>query len=275
MPYRPPVAGAATDVICRRPPINMGMADVVRPTALPQPAVAGAPAQALPAPAARAAVATPPAVPASPKPSAMGRVAGFAAPAAALAGVAGAVQSFDDVSSGRRDQFQRDLGVTSPLGSVGADAARVLSNVGDAATFGLAGRTGRGVASALGGGSFVDGFAGPRDGAAPPAADVPLSAPIVAPVAVAAAPATAVAASRDARTVLAQPAPPPQTAGGISGTVTGETSADRVAQLQRDGQHLKDLTAIQRRIDAEAGPTPGLAAIDGAGADAERRGRFN
>ena len=77
---------------------------------------------------------------------------------APITGIAGAAQSFDDQSSGYRDQFQKDMGVQTPLGSVAADAARTLANVGDAATFGVAGRVGRGIASATGGGSFMDGF---------------------------------------------------------------------------------------------------------------------
>ena len=97
---------------------------------------------------------------------------------APIAGIAGAAQSFDDQSSGYRDQFQKDMGVQTPLGSVAADAARTLANVGDAATFGVAGRLGRGISEVIGGenalskgslseglsamgrnaGRFVDGF---------------------------------------------------------------------------------------------------------------------
>ncbi len=108
---------------------------------------------------------------------------GAARVGAPVAGIAGAAQSFDDQSTGYRDKFQSDMGVTTPLGSVAADAVRTLANVGDAATFGLAGRVGRGVAGALGGedvfskgslgeglsalgrnaGRFVDGFLSPSD----------------------------------------------------------------------------------------------------------------
>lgn len=79
------------------------------------------------------------------------------------AGIAGAGQAIADVGTGYRDDFQRSMGVTSPAGSVAADAARTLATVGDAATFGLAGRVGRGIASATGGGSFGQGFVSPSD----------------------------------------------------------------------------------------------------------------
>lgn len=264
----------AGEVMGRRQPINMGMADVVRPAALPQPAAAVGAPQGLPAPAAGTPVATSAAAPVSAQPSVVGRIAGIAAPVAALAGIAGAAQSVDDVSSGRRDQFQRDMGVETPLGSVGADAARVLANVGDAATFGLAGRAGRGISSALGGGSFVDGFAGPRDGGEPPGASPPGGTSGAAPAPAApAAPAFVLAAMPSPAAVQGPAAA--QTSEGIRGTIQGVSSVDRAAQFQRDGQHLQDLTSIQRRIDAGAGPTPGMAVFDGAAADAERRGRFN
>lgn len=82
-----------------------------------------------------------------------------AAPAgAAIGGLAGAYQSMDDNSTGYRDQFQREMGVQTPIGSVAADTARTLASVGDAATFGVAGRLGRGIADAAGGGSFAKGF---------------------------------------------------------------------------------------------------------------------
>ena len=81
---------------------------------------------------------------------------------APVAGIAGAAQSFDDQSTGYRDHFQNSVGAESPLGSVVADAARVLSNVGDAATFGLAGRIGRGL-SGIGNEGFINGFMSPSD----------------------------------------------------------------------------------------------------------------
>lgn len=81
---------------------------------------------------------------------------------APIAGIAGAIEAGalggGDLASGYRDQFQKDMGVETPLGSVAADAARTLASVGDAALFGLPGRVGRGIANVVGGGSFVDGF---------------------------------------------------------------------------------------------------------------------
>ena len=80
-----------------------------------------------------------------------------------ITGIVGAAQSLDDLSTGYRDHFQRQMGVTTPAGSVAADAARTLANVGDAATFGLAGRVGRGISGAMGGSGFVSGFLSPSD----------------------------------------------------------------------------------------------------------------
>lgn len=83
---------------------------------------------------------------------------------AVAGGVVGAAGSINDIGSGYRDQSQRDLGAETTIGSVAADAFRTLSNVGDAATFGLAGRLGRGIA-AIGGPGFGTGFLSesPRD----------------------------------------------------------------------------------------------------------------
>lgn len=86
-----------------------------------------------------------------------GRLGGFVRGGLPAAGIAGAVESFQDLGNGRREASQRDLGVATPVGSVVADAARVMGNVGNAATFGLAGRLGRGISNATGGGSFIDG----------------------------------------------------------------------------------------------------------------------
>lgn len=88
---------------------------------------------------------------------------GAARVGAPVAGIAGAAQSFDDQSTGYRDHFQNSVGAETPLGSVAADAARVLANVGDAALFGLPGRLGRGIAGAIGGDGFVNGFMSPSD----------------------------------------------------------------------------------------------------------------
>ncbi|MFZ2981884.1 MAG: hypothetical protein WA085_12695 [Sphingobium sp.] len=93
----------------------------------------------------------------APKP-AVGKIASFAKGGAALGMVAGAYDSLDDMGNGYREKFNQDMGVETPAGSVVADTARTLGNVGNAITFGLAGRAGQGISSAMNGGSFVDGF---------------------------------------------------------------------------------------------------------------------
>jgi hypothetical protein len=93
----------------------------------------------------------------------LNRAAGYALRAGApTAGIAGAAQSLEDLNTGYRDHFQNSMGVETPLGSFAADTARVLGNVGDAATFGLAGRLGRGLAG-IGNDGFVNGFLSPSD----------------------------------------------------------------------------------------------------------------
>lgn len=82
---------------------------------------------------------------------------------APLAILAGGMQSVDDANTGYDKHFRDSVGAESPLGSVAADAARVLSNVGDAALFGLPGRVGRGIAGAINGDGFGKGFMGPSD----------------------------------------------------------------------------------------------------------------
>lgn len=75
----------------------------------------------------------------------------------------GVNQSFADMDTGYRDEFNRSVGADTPLQTAGADTVRTLANVGDAVTLGLAGRLGRGIASATGGGSFGEGFASDSD----------------------------------------------------------------------------------------------------------------
>lgn len=97
-------------------------------------------------------------------PGAMARMAGAAGGlvrgGAPLAGIGGAMQSFDDVNSGYRDQFAQSIGADNgnTMQAVGADALRTAGNIGDAMTFGLAGRLGRGIANLTGGAGFIDGF---------------------------------------------------------------------------------------------------------------------
>lgn len=51
-------------------------------------------------------------------------------------------------------------------------------------------------------------------------------------------------------------APGRGTVSDLSGS--GVSSADRIAQYQRDGQHLRDMAGIQREIDAQNGQAPGM-----------------
>lgn len=114
---------------------------------VPRPAVTPPPAAAAPAPA--------PALAPTPATSSLrtalnsggGRVGGFVRGALPVAAIGGAVDSFADVGSGYRDKFNESVGATGPVSSVAGDAARVMGNVGDAITFGLAGRLGRGLSS--------------------------------------------------------------------------------------------------------------------------------
>lgn len=99
----------------------------------------------------------------APKAAPSGRKATIAKGLGATGLAVGAYDSLADLENGYRDKFQQDMGVETPLGSVAADTARTLANVGDAVTFGLAGRTGRGIAKAMGGGSFMEGFGSPSD----------------------------------------------------------------------------------------------------------------
>lgn len=80
---------------------------------------------------------------------------------AAVGGLVGAGQAIADNFDGTRERSQQALGVETPLGSVVADTARTLARVGDAASFGLASRLGRGLAElAPGGRGFGAGFSG-------------------------------------------------------------------------------------------------------------------
>lgn len=92
-----------------------------------------------------------------------GRAAGFVRGALPVAAISGAVDSFADMGSGYRDKFNESVGATGPVTSVLGDAARVMGNVGDAITFGLGGRLGRGISSLTSGGSFGEGFMSESD----------------------------------------------------------------------------------------------------------------
>lgn len=92
-----------------------------------------------------------------------GRAGSFARGALPVAAIGGAVDSFADVNSGYRDKFNESIGATGPVSSVAGDAARVMGNVGDAITFGLAGRLGRGLSNLTSGQSFTEGFMSESD----------------------------------------------------------------------------------------------------------------
>lgn len=92
-----------------------------------------------------------------------GRAGSFARGALPVAAISGAVDSFADVGSGYRDKFNESVGATGPVSSVAGDAARVMGNVGDAVTFGLAGRLGRGLSNLTSGQSFTEGFMSESD----------------------------------------------------------------------------------------------------------------
>jgi hypothetical protein len=92
-----------------------------------------------------------------------GRVGGFIRGALPVAAFGGAVDSFGDMNTGYRDRFNESIGATGPVSSVAGDTARVMGNVGDAITFGLAGRLGRGLSNLASGQSFTEGFMSESD----------------------------------------------------------------------------------------------------------------
>lgn len=111
--------------------------------------------------------ATPPVTPPTQQPrttlSQLRTPSGVGASLAIPGAVAGAVQSYNDVSSGYRDQFNKSVGAESPAQTFGADALRTMGNVGNAITGGYAGKLGQGISSAMNGGTFMDGFSAPTD----------------------------------------------------------------------------------------------------------------
>ena len=93
-----------------------------------------------------------------------GRVGSFLRGAAPIQMGIGAVSTMGDQRSGYRDEYNRQLGIDRNAGlpkQVAGDTARVMENVGDALTFGVAGKLGRGLGSLAGGGSFMEGWNGP------------------------------------------------------------------------------------------------------------------
>lgn len=92
-----------------------------------------------------------------------GLVGGLVRNALPAAAIKGAWDARQDVKTGYRDHFNESIGATGPLGSVAGDAVRVMGNVGNAATLGVAGRLGRGISAATNGGSFAEGFMSESD----------------------------------------------------------------------------------------------------------------
>ena len=96
-----------------------------------------------------------------------GRAGSFVRGALPVAAISGALESGalggGDLATGYRDKFNESIGATGPVSSVAGDAARVMGNVGDAITFGLAGRLGRGLSNLTSGQSFTEGFMSESD----------------------------------------------------------------------------------------------------------------
>lgn len=182
----------------------------------------------------------------------------------AVGGIVGASESLADTSNGYRDKSQADLGVTSPLGSVAADAARTMSNVGNSLTGGYAEKVGRGLSSAVNGGSFLDGFSQDTDrakflddkkqaaavSAAPDAAVTPgeqMGPPSSANVP------NRIGNSFDQGTTIPGDLPNNvREAMGINnggvGVVgaAGVTSADTLGQANRDVAHMREMNALNK-----------------------------
>lgn len=78
----------------------------------------------------------------------------------AVYGVAkGVADSFVDNNTGYADEYAKQMGMDdSAAGVIGASVLRTVENVGNAATGGYAARLGQGIGSALGGGSFSEGW---------------------------------------------------------------------------------------------------------------------
>lgn len=92
-----------------------------------------------------------------------GRTAGLVRGVLPAAAIGGVVDSFADTGSGYRDKFNESVGATGPISSGVGDVARVANNVGNAVTFGLAGRLGRGLSNLTSGQSFTEGFMSESD----------------------------------------------------------------------------------------------------------------
>lgn len=87
-------------------------------------------------------------------PSPLAKVGGFAKGlikgGAPIGQAMGAYDATMDASNGYREDFQKRMGVETPLGSVGADLLRTGAGMADSALMGLPGRLGRGIAGLIG-----------------------------------------------------------------------------------------------------------------------------
>jgi len=113
---------------------------------------------------------------------AAGLVASAAPYVAAAGGIGGAIKSFEDLGNGERDRFNESLGFTQNpanlMDVMKGDVLRVLGNVGNSATGGMAGKVGQGLSSAFNGGTFADGFKEDRTISGAPGTAAPASPPV-------------------------------------------------------------------------------------------------
>lgn len=179
--------------------------------------------------------------------------------ALAGAGIAGAGQAIADLGTGYRDEFNRSVGVETPVGATVADTVRTLATVGDAATFGLAGRVGRGIASAAGGGSFGEGFVSPSDRERFEDSKRPTLSDLIAPngsqqVAQAPTSSAPTAAQGDVRRV--DPSEPAKPAGPISGLAArAQRQAPAAPQAARpDTSGVEAALAASPIASVQSGP---------------------
>lgn len=79
--------------------------------------------------------------------------------AAVYGNVKGVADSYVDNNTGYADEYAKQMGMDdSAAGVIGASVLRTVENVGNAVTGGYAARLGQGIGSALGGGSFSEGW---------------------------------------------------------------------------------------------------------------------
>lgn len=156
---------------------------------------------------------------------------------------------------------------TATVGKTSADIVRESAQLGVPAAA-AATRSLRAPALAAGGAAAVGGGGMYLGGAPAAAAPDPSQAFLDSPAQ------AAVVGGTSAVPPMANPAAVIPGSAPVAASST--TSADRIAQMNRDGQHLQAMTDIQRRIDASGGgggmtSGPGLVAIGNPGPDAAAR----